>query len=195
MQTADKRTRMSGEERREQILDVAHRIIDAEGFHAATPNRIADEAGITRPVLYQQFGDLPGLFVALIDREAGRAAMHAAQAILTPSGSDPFISSFQSVLSAIDAHPATWRLFLVPPAGAPPELHERLAIAQDTARAFLEQQLIATFPDLPDPEYSARVIHAAGHELFLQRLVDPENATPERLLALVTRLRDWVRPT
>ena len=195
MQTAEKRTRMSGHERREQILDVAHRIIDAEGFHAATPNRIADEAGVTRPVLYQQFGDIAGLFVALIDREAGRAAMHAAEAVMTPEGEDPFISSFRTILQAIDDHPATWRLLLVPPAGAPPELHERLQVAEDTARSFLEQALIETFPGHPDPEYSARMIHAAGRELFLQRLLDPEHATAERLLALVERLRDWVRPT
>ena len=112
----EKRTRMSGEERREQILDVAHQIIDAEGFHAATPNRIAEAAGVTRPVLYQQFGDLAALFVALIDRESERAALHAAEAAATPEGEDPFISSFRSTLAAIDAHPATWRLLLLPPA-------------------------------------------------------------------------------
>ena len=36
--------RMTAEGRREQILDVTHAIVDAEGFHAATPNRIAEAA-------------------------------------------------------------------------------------------------------------------------------------------------------
>ena len=56
---------MRASDRREQILDITHAIVDAEGFHAATINRIATEAGVTRTVIYQQFGDLSRLFVAL----------------------------------------------------------------------------------------------------------------------------------
>src|SRR5881227_2261995 len=67
------RRRMRASDRREQILDIAHAIVDAEGFHAATINRIAAEAGVTRTVIYQQFGDLSSLFIALLDREADRA--------------------------------------------------------------------------------------------------------------------------
>jgi len=189
-----KPSRMRGEDRREQILDVTHAIVDAEGFHAATPNRIAEAAGVTRPVLYQQFGDLPGLFVALIDREAERAALQFAEALTTAPGADPFDAAFTGSLAAIDAHPATWRLFLVPPQGAPPALHERLAIAQDQVRAFLAAELRRTLPDAPDPDYSARILHAAGQTLLQQRLIDPEHATSERLTALVRRLRDWIRP-
>src|SRR5690348_380937 len=75
------RRRMTAEARREQILDVTHAIVDAEGFHAATPNRIATRAGIDRSLLYQKFGDVAGLFVELIDREAARAGTQFAEAI------------------------------------------------------------------------------------------------------------------
>src|SRR3954470_15810934 len=68
------RRRMTASDRREQILDVTHAIVDAEGFHAATLGRIATEAGVTRTVLYHQFGDLPALLVALVDRESARTA-------------------------------------------------------------------------------------------------------------------------
>ncbi|MTL15160.1 TetR family transcriptional regulator [Nocardia seriolae] len=180
---------MSAESRREQILDIAHAIVAAEGFHAATPNRIAEAAGITRPVLYQQFGDLAGVFVALIDREAARAAAQFAEAVSHPGepvDPDPFISTFAGVVRAIDTHPATWRLFLFPPAGAPPELHRRLAQSQEVVRAYLEQPLQQAFPALPDPEYTARILHASGRELLQLRLTDPANATTDRLIALVS---------
>lgn len=75
------RRRMTGEARREQILDVTHAIVDVEGFHAATPNRVAEQAGVNRSLIYQQFGSPAGLFVALIDREAGRAAAQFNNAI------------------------------------------------------------------------------------------------------------------
>lgn len=198
MLTAERaRKRMRAEDRREQILDVTHEIVDAEGFHAATPNRIAEAAGITRPVLYQHFGDLGGLFVALIDREAARAAAQFVEAISMPdedADPDPFFRAFDGALRAVDTHPATWRLFLLPPEGAPPELHQRVDASQQAVRLFLTQELLQMFPDLPDPDYTARIIHATGRELLCLRLSDPYDATTERLRSVVRHLRTLAVP-
>lgn len=191
MTLGQSRRRMTAEARRGQILDVAHAIVDAEGFHAATPNRIAREAGINRSLIYQQFGDPARLFVALIDREAARAAAQFAEVIAEttePGGDGVLVSRFDSVLRAVDACPATWRLFLFPPQGAPPELHERLAQAQEVVRAYLVGELLRSYPDLPDPDYTARMLHAAARELLQLRLSDPEAATHERLHALIRSL-------
>jgi AcrR family transcriptional regulator len=191
MERTQVRRRLTAAERREQILDVTQAIVDAEGFHAATPNRIAEEAGVTRPVLYQQFGDLGAVFVALIDREQARAAAQFAAAITGAANSpDALIPAeqFEAVLTAIDAHPATWRLFLVPPEGAPPVLHERLAESQAVVLGYFQAELRRRYPDLPDPEYVARILHAAARELLLLRLTDPDHATNERLGALVRDL-------
>ncbi|MQY23910.1 TetR/AcrR family transcriptional regulator [Nocardia macrotermitis] len=178
---------MTAEERREQILDVAHKIINAEGFHAATPNRIADAAGVNRSLLYQQFGDLAGLFVALIDREVARAAAQFHEAV-GPDGDTDALHVFDAILQAVDAHPDTWRLFLFPPEGAPPELYERLARSQSAVRKYFIHQLLQANPTLEDPDYTAYVLHAAGRELLQLRLTEPESATPDRLRALVRRL-------
>ncbi|MFE3189714.1 TetR/AcrR family transcriptional regulator [Nocardia sp. NPDC059240] len=185
---------MTAENRREQILDLTHAIVDTEGFHAATPNRIAEAAGITRPVLYQQFGDLAGVFIALIDREAARAATQFAEALTQVRDPDPFINAFAGSIHAIDAHPATWRLFLFPPEGAPPELHQRLAESSQVVHRFLEQELLQAFPKLPDPDYTARILHASGRELLRLRLTEPAAATTDRLIALVRHLRTNVLP-
>jgi len=183
--------RMTAERRREQLLDVTHAIVDAEGFHAATPNRIAEAAGIDRSLIYQKFGDLAGLFVELIDREAARAGAQFAKAI---SGLDAvaedqsLVVAFDGVLAAVDAHPATWRLFLFPPQGAPPELYERLTQAQNVVLQFFVRELLRHNPELHEPEYTARVLHAAGRELLQLHLSDPEAATQDRLRAFVRRL-------
>lgn len=182
---------MTGEARREQILDVTHAIVDAESFHAATPNRVAQQAGVNRSLIYQQFGSPAGLFVALIDREATRAAAQFANAITgteNPEAGDFLVRVFDGVLRAADGHPATWRLFLFPPQGAPPELHERLARAESAVRAFLTRELMRSIPDLADPEYTARIVAAVGRELLQLRLSDPDEATPERLRALLGSL-------
>ena len=186
---SQRRRRMTAEDRRTQILDVAHMIITAEGFHAATPNRIADAAGVNRSLLYQQFGDPAGLFVALIDREAARAAVQFNEAVAEGEGGDSdALRTFDGILRAVDAHPDTWRLFLFPPQGAPPELYERLAQAQAAVREYFVRQLLHANPNLEDPEYTAYVLHAAGRELLQLRLRDPDSATHERLRALVRRL-------
>lgn len=182
---------MRAEDRREQILDVVREIVAAEGFHAASPKRVADDAGITRPVLYQQFGDMAGLFVALIDREAGRAAAQFLEVVVAfddAAPADAFWRIFDAVIAGVDAAPATWRLFLLPPEGAPPALHQRLADSDEQVRAYLREMLRAHFPHVEDPDYTALVMHAAGRELLRQRVLDPEDATRQRLTALVTRL-------
>lgn len=192
--------RMTAQGRREQILDVTHTIVDAEGFHAATPNRIAREADINRSLIYQQFGDPAKLFVALIDREAERAGTQFFEAISglgEPSEQNQtLVRAFDGVLAAVDAHTATWRLFLFPPQGAPPELHERLAQSQTVVRDFLQGELLRHNPDLQDPEYTARILYAAGRELLQLRLSDPDTATPQRLRSFVHGLRsDLIGPT
>lgn len=187
---ANPKRRMSAEGRREQILDVTHAIVDAEGFHAATPNRIARQAGINRSLIYQLFGDPAGLFVALIDRAAARAGAQFAEAI---SGLDAvaedqtLVVAFDGVLAAVDAQPATWRLFLFPPQGAPPELYARLAQSQAVVLAFFVRELLRHNPALHEPEYTARILHAAGRELLQLHLSDP-TATQERLRTFVRGL-------
>ncbi|BBZ71729.1 hypothetical protein MPRS_28220 [Mycobacterium paraseoulense] len=191
MTVGNPKRRMTAEGRRRQILDVAHAIVDAEGFHAATPNRIAETAGINRSLIYQLFGDPAGLFVALIDREAARAGAQFAEAI---SGLDAvavdqsLMVAFDGVLAAVDAHPATWRLFLFPPQGAPPELYARLAQSQAVVLKFFVTELLRINPHVHDPEYTARILHAAGRELLQLHLSDPETATVDRLRTFVRRL-------
>ena len=70
---AHRKPRMTGAERREQILDVTSDLVGDRGFHALSIEAVAREAGITRPVIYGHFDDLDGLLTALIDRESVRA--------------------------------------------------------------------------------------------------------------------------
>jgi len=64
---------MSAEERREQILDVTAEILTAHGFNGLSIQSVAQAAGVSRPIVYEHFGDLGGLLEALVDREMKRA--------------------------------------------------------------------------------------------------------------------------
>ena len=66
-------SRLSARERREQLLDATKAIVARDGFHAVSIEAVAREAGITRPIVYGHFHDLPGLLEALVEREGARA--------------------------------------------------------------------------------------------------------------------------
>ena len=74
---------MSAPERREQLLDVTRALAWERGFHRLSIEGVASAAGISRPIVYQHFGDLPGL-LARRRRARGRAG-HAQLAALLPT--------------------------------------------------------------------------------------------------------------
>ncbi|QHE91490.1 TetR family transcriptional regulator [Pandoraea fibrosis] len=59
------RRRMPREARTRQLLDVAWTLIGDEGTDALTLGRLADAAGVTKPVVYDHFGTRNGLLAAL----------------------------------------------------------------------------------------------------------------------------------
>ena len=63
------RVRMSGRERREQLVDVARKLFAEKGFEAVTIEEIASKAGVSKPVVYEHFGSKDGLYAVIVDRE------------------------------------------------------------------------------------------------------------------------------
>jgi AcrR family transcriptional regulator len=181
--------RMSGAERREQLLDVAKAIVDRSGFHAASIEAVAREAGITRPVVYGHFGDLDGLLEALIHRESERA-LGSLAAILPAQleGGDPrngLVQALDGYLRAVEADPETWRLVLMPSEGAPAALREHIDRGRDAVVAHLAGLVsagVAPGREPPDPELTARVVSAIADELARRLLTDPAAYPRERLL-------------
>lgn len=64
-----RRTRMTGAERREQLLDIGRTVFAEKGFDATTIEEIAERAGVTKPVVYEHFGGKDGLYAVVVDRE------------------------------------------------------------------------------------------------------------------------------
>lgn len=59
------RRRLPRDERLRQLLDVSWTLIRDEGADALTLGRLADAAGVTKPVVYDHFGTRNGLLAAL----------------------------------------------------------------------------------------------------------------------------------
>jgi AcrR family transcriptional regulator len=66
------RVRMSGKQRREQLLDVGRALLAAKGFDGTSIEEIAHRAGISKPVVYEHFGGKERLYAIVVDREMDR---------------------------------------------------------------------------------------------------------------------------
>jgi AcrR family transcriptional regulator len=183
-------TRMQAGERREQLLDATKAIVAERGFHAVSIEAVAREAGITRPIVYGHFNDLGGLLEALVQRETARALSQlriVGPDDLAAGPREALLASLRSYLEAVREDPATWRLVLMPPEGAPPILHDLIAQGRD---AVLEQLTRAVGPGLesPDPELFARTLSAVSDEGARLLLTDPERWPVERIVTFA----DWL---
>ncbi|MDO3683710.1 TetR/AcrR family transcriptional regulator [Micromonospora sp. C28ISP2-4] len=58
--------------REQQMLDAAVKVFSRRGFHAASMDEIADDAGISKPMVYAYLGTKEELFIACLHRESTR---------------------------------------------------------------------------------------------------------------------------
>lgn len=81
----DGKARMTGKERREQLLDIGRALFAQKGFDATSVEEIATTAGVSKPVVYEHFGGKEGLYAVVVDREM-RTLLDAITGALTSSG-------------------------------------------------------------------------------------------------------------
>ncbi len=63
------RVRMTGAERRQQLLDVARSLFAEKGFDGTSVEEIAQRAHVSKPVVYEHFGGKEGIYAVVVDRE------------------------------------------------------------------------------------------------------------------------------
>lgn len=79
------RVRMSGSQRREQLVAVGRKLFAAKGFEAVSVEEIAHKAEVSKPVVYEHFGGKEGLYAVIVDREVTVLIETIMDALSTPS--------------------------------------------------------------------------------------------------------------
>jgi AcrR family transcriptional regulator len=186
---AGRQTRLSAEQRREQLLDATKQLALEHGFHALSIEAVARAAGVSRPIVYGHFHDLTGLLEALTDREGDRALEQLAQVLPTDLGSGDsgraLLAALRSYLEAARADPGTWTLVLMPPEGAPAIVRQRIATGRAAVIAQLAQAVQGGFGaglESPDPELTAATFSALADDGVRLMLTDPERFPVERIV-------------
>jgi AcrR family transcriptional regulator len=179
--------RLLPEQRREQLLDVVLEIIDTDGVGAVSIEAVARRAGVTRPVVYNQFTDANHMLRASLDREERRALAQITDAMPGPGDEDlaaSFHHLFDTYLRAVADAPRRWRSVFMIADSFTPTLHRRVArIRARIAREFetaLRQS--CTSGQHADPALLAHHLMAVLWESGRLLLVSPKEFPHERLL-------------
>jgi AcrR family transcriptional regulator len=116
------------------LLAAALRVFLARGYHAATLEQIADEAGFSKGAVYSRFGSKADMFLGLLtDRIAVRAAQNAS-AVAELASSGTVAGMIELAWQAERATPG-WRLLVTEfrvLAARDPALNRRYATAHAT---------------------------------------------------------------
>lgn len=63
------KARMTGKQRREQLLAVSRTLFAEKGFDGTSIEEIAARAKVSKPVVYEHFGGKEGIYAVVVDRE------------------------------------------------------------------------------------------------------------------------------
>lgn len=167
------------------MLDAAAAVFSRRGYHEATVDEIADAAGISKPMVYLYFGSKEELFVAVVEREAGRLTekIGAAAAIgLTPY--EQLRRGLEAFLTFVAEHRDGWTvLYRRARAQGEPLASGINAIRGNSVQvvaALMERAITESGAELPPAQDLVAIGHAivGGCEALADWMLDQENVDP-----------------
>jgi AcrR family transcriptional regulator len=111
------------------VLDAARRLFLERGYHGATLEQIADEAGFSKGVVYSQFDSKADLFLELVGQRIQERAQQHAKLAARIAGSGDYAALIDGLRQADNDVPG-WLLLVIEfrvHAARDPELTRRLA--------------------------------------------------------------------
>lgn len=113
MATIDQKRRMTGPQRRAQLLDVARQVFGRNGFHGVSMEEVARQAGVTKPILYDHFPSKEALYLALLDEDAAALEQSVRSALGASTGNRQKIAdSFVAYFNFVDEHAEGFKLMM-----------------------------------------------------------------------------------
>jgi AcrR family transcriptional regulator len=173
------------ERNRALVLAAARRVFLACGYHAATLDEIADEAGFSRGVVQSRFGNKADLFLALLEERIAERAAQNARLAEGLSGAEG-MRVLRGHAARRNRAELDWGLLLIEfrvHAARDPELSRRYVAAHARARQALAGLITEVYqradqpPPFP-PEQMAQMILTVEAGIRLEQAADPHDPEP-----------------
>jgi AcrR family transcriptional regulator len=144
---APARTRLSRAERMEQTLAVAHELFAQRGYAAVTMDEVAAAVGVTKPLLYNYFGNKERLYVTCMER-AGEAlfAMIAEAVADAPNPSEALGAGVRGFFDFLDSDRAAWAVLFGETSSHLGDVAERVAHYRGRIAAMVADSLLSQLP-------------------------------------------------
>jgi AcrR family transcriptional regulator len=141
------RTRLAREERMEQTLTVARALFAERGYAAVTMDEVAAAVGVTKPLLYNYFGNKEHLYIACMER-AGDAltATVAAAVASTSSPGDALGEGVRAFFAFLDTDRAAWAVLFDETLPRGGEVADRVADYRRRIVELVSSSLVGQLP-------------------------------------------------
>ncbi|WP_010534306.1 TetR/AcrR family transcriptional regulator [Brachybacterium squillarum] len=106
--------RMTGRERREQLVTIGRTLFAEKGYDATSVEEIASRAGVSKPIVYEHFGGKEGLYAVVVDREVS-TLLASLESSLRDQRAHPRVlmeRAAMAFLSYIDEHEDGFRILV-----------------------------------------------------------------------------------
>ena len=195
METARLTREQSRANTRERLLGASRRVFARSGFHGASVEEVASEAGFSTGALYSNFTGKEDLFLALMEREINEHAREIAQAVSErESMAERATGGARQWMIMIEREPEVLLLFMefwaygVRDAEVRPKVAARFAQVRELLTKLIADGVREFDLELDIPaEQLAVAIDALADGIARQKLADPD-AVPDELMGRVLSL-------
>jgi len=180
---------------RERLLAAARRVFASRGFHGASVEEIASEAGFSTGALYSNFDGKEDLFLVLMEREIDEHAREISEAVRAQASmSERARGGARQWMTMIEREPELLLLFMefwaygVRDAQVRPKVAARFAQMRETLTKLIADGVRDFDLELDIPaEQLAVAIDALADGIARQKLADPD-AVPDDLMGRILAL-------
>ena len=184
------------ERRRPEVLDAALKLFLESGYDGTSMQAVADEAGVTKPVVYDCFANRDELLLALLAREEQHLVITIVSALPPdPSVGTPaehVLDGLTAFLTAVAQQPHSWRIVFGAQYGAAPVVSERVRAARAFLVEGLRLTLLKSLPDVTDPDANlpvlAELLASMTEACARMLVVDGTDRSPVELAKVVSQV-------
>ena len=153
--------RLTAAARRAQLIEIGRAVFAKRGYEAASVEEIAQQAKISKPIVYEHFGGKEGLYAVVVDREVEHIVRRIVAAVSSGSPRERLEGAVLAYLSYVRERPEGFALLLrdAPSSGPSGEMPTLMYdLADRVGNVFTEQFRRAGFDPKAAPIYAHALV-------------------------------------
>jgi AcrR family transcriptional regulator len=185
--------RLTTEQRREQLFAVALELFAVRGYRATTMDDIAEQAGVTKPLLYQHFSSKRALYLELVDSIAQDLLAAIRKAVMRAEGPRQQVElGFAAYFQLVISNEAEFRLLYGRDHADDQELGRALRTVEDAIAEAIDPLIDAGLDDDHRRLLAYGIVGLAegASRHFMEHRPDTDDKADEEARRLAGRMAD-----